>query len=189
MPLTEFSSKLSKHFTMTMTKALEQLNKEHYSLLDAHANREPQGYLQNMMRYAQAAGVTDLLAQLTWAWQGLDIELRTVTAMPRSGTTLQEFSEELERIQNDKSGMIEPRIGSIAQQTAVKMEIETGIEIGTIDQLTDHQNKVGLTFITEEDKDIKDIKAFKAFLVTLPMVLGLCRTTDPFINLPVNCST
>ena len=96
MPLTEFSSKLAKRFKMTMTKALEQLNKEHYSLSDAHANREPQGYLQNMMRYAQAAGVTDLLAQLTWAWQGLDIELRTVTAMPRSGTTLQEFSEELE---------------------------------------------------------------------------------------------
>ncbi|SLM41263.1 probable transposable element [Lasallia pustulata] len=186
MPLTEFSSKLAKRFKMTMTKALEQLNKEHYSLLDAHANREPQGYLQNMMRYAQAAGVTDLLAQLTWAWQGLDIELQTVTAMPRSRTTLQEFSEELERIQNDKSGMIEPKIGSIAPQTAVKMEIETGIEIGTIDQLTDHQNKVGLTFITEEDKDIKDIKAFKAFLVTLPMVLGLRRTTDPFINLPVN---
>ncbi|SLM34772.1 probable transposable element [Lasallia pustulata] len=66
------------------------------------------------------------------------------------------------------------------------MEIETGIEIGTIDQLTDHQNKVGLTFITEEDNDIKDIKAFKAFLVTLPMVLGLRRTTDPFINLPQN---
>ncbi|SLM33512.1 reverse partial [Lasallia pustulata] len=186
MPLTEFSSKLAKCFKMTMTKALEQLNKEHYSLSDAQANREPQGYLQNMMRYAQAAGVTDLLAQLTWAWQGLDIELQTVTVMPRSRTTLQEFSEELERTQNDKSRMIEPRIGSIAPQTAVEMEIETGIEIGTIDQLTDHQNKVGLTFITEEDKDIKDIKAFKAFLVTLPMVLGLRRTTDPFINLPQN---
>ncbi|SLM38387.1 probable transposable element [Lasallia pustulata] len=90
---------------MTMMKALEQLNKEHYSLSDAHANREPQGYLQNMMRYAQAAGVTDLLAQLTWAWQGLDIELRTVTATPRSGTTLQEFSEELEKRQerNDQT--------------------------------------------------------------------------------------
>ncbi|SLM38909.1 probable transposable element [Lasallia pustulata] len=182
MPLTEFSSKLAKRFKMTMTKALEQLNKEHYLLLDAHANREPQGYLQNMMRYAQAAGVTDLLAQLTWAWQGLDIKLQTVTAMPRSGTTLQEFSEELERTQNDKSGMIKPRIGSIAPQTAVEMEIERGIEIGTIDQLTDHQNKVGLTFITEEDKDIKDIKALKAFLVTLPMVLAQFPSQPQFSN-------
>ncbi|SLM40586.1 probable transposable element [Lasallia pustulata] len=69
MPLTEFSSKLAKRFKMTMMKALEQLNKEHYSLSDAYTNREPQGYLQNMMRYAQAAKVTDLLAQLTWAWQ------------------------------------------------------------------------------------------------------------------------
>ena len=96
MPLSDFTSALATRFKMNIDKALDKLNQETYSLSDARTNREPQHYIQNVILYSQAAGLQDPHSQLMWAWQHLDVELRSMVLMPKEGTTIQDFSEELD---------------------------------------------------------------------------------------------
>ena len=96
MDLIEFTDQQVIRFKMSIAKAMDRLHTEKYSLNDASKEREPQHYLQNIQLYAAASGVQDRHAQLMWAWQNLDVEIRAVVTMPTAATTVQAFAEELE---------------------------------------------------------------------------------------------
>ena len=95
-PLVDFTGKLASRFKMSIAKAMDRLNHEKYTLDDAHHDKDPQGYLQNIQLLATATGVDDVHAQLTWAWNHLDVEIRSVVNLPTLTTTFKDFAEELE---------------------------------------------------------------------------------------------
>ena len=96
LPLVDFTDELEARFKMRISKALVKLTSEAFTAKDAKEDREATSYLQNIILYAQSAGISDLQGQLTWAWQQLDIDLRALVTMPVAGTTVQDFTEELE---------------------------------------------------------------------------------------------
>ena len=99
MGLADFTDELVTRFKMSIARAMDRLHTEKYSLNDVAKEREPQSYLQDIQLYASASGVEDRHAQLMWAWQNLDVEIRSVVTMPTTSTTvqaLQAFGGELE---------------------------------------------------------------------------------------------
>lgn len=96
MGLVDFTDELVTRFKMSIAKAMDRLHSEKYSLNDVAKERELQSYLQNIQLYASASGVEDRHAQLMWAWQNFDVEIRSVVTMPTTSTTVQVFGGELE---------------------------------------------------------------------------------------------
>lgn len=96
LPLIDFTDELEARFKMRISKALNKLTSETFTAKDAREDREATGFLQNVILYSQSVGISDLQGQLTWAWNQLDLELRSMVIMPTAHTSIQDFTEELD---------------------------------------------------------------------------------------------
>ena len=67
---------------------------------DARNRREPQSYVQAVVRYAEAANIHDVENQLTFARQGITSELRAFADPPDDTTTVEAFIRTLELKKN-----------------------------------------------------------------------------------------
>src|SRR4051794_26619020 len=78
---------LIKRFHPHRSVALAALTFEKYTVQDARNRRETADYLQAILRHAKGAGIESEYNQLTFAWNGLDPELRVFIQQP-TGTPL-----------------------------------------------------------------------------------------------------
>lgn len=91
--LSDLTDQSALRFEKSIAKVTDKLHTENCSLEDAPKERELQAYLQNIQLHATASGVEYRYAQLMWAWQVLDVEIKAVETMPMSTTTVQVFAE------------------------------------------------------------------------------------------------
>ena len=93
--LVEFIDELKARFKMRINKILDKLIAKIFIVKNARKNREATSFLQNIILCAQSTNIFDLQKQLIWAWQQLDVDLRTIMIMSTINTSIQDFIEEL----------------------------------------------------------------------------------------------
>ena len=84
-----WAEKLRAQFREPLTKALSIMN-EKFSVADLLSGKDPIDYATRIVRYSKATD-SNLQAQLTWAWLGLDAELRRDIPRPDSSSTVDSF--------------------------------------------------------------------------------------------------
>ena len=89
---------LLRRFKKTQSSALKALEAESYSLSDIRSGRHTSSYVTTVIRAARDAGLEEVSAQLTWAWNKIDPDLRGFIRRPTSTTTVTEFVEELDNM-------------------------------------------------------------------------------------------
>ena len=89
---------LLRRFKKTQSSALKTLEAESYSLADVRSGRHTPSYVTTVIRAARDAGLGEVSAQLTWAWNKIDPDLRGFIRRPTSTTTVIEFVEELDNM-------------------------------------------------------------------------------------------
>ena len=94
--LVEFIDELKARFKMRINKIFDKLIAKIFIAKNARENREATSFFQNIILYAQSTNIFDLQTQLIWAWQQLDVDLRTMMIMSTINTSMQDFIEELE---------------------------------------------------------------------------------------------
>ena len=93
--LVEFIDELKARFKMRINKILDKLIAKIFIVKNAKENREATSFLQNIILYAQSTNIFDLQKQLIWAWQQLNVDLRTMMIMSTINTSIQDFIEKL----------------------------------------------------------------------------------------------
>ena len=93
--LVEFIDELKARFKMRINKILDKLIAKIFIVKNAKENREATSFLQNIILYAQSTNIFDLQKQFIWAWQQLNVDLRTMMIMSTINTSIQDFIEEL----------------------------------------------------------------------------------------------
>lgn len=110
-------SVLVKKFKESLGNALEPLRNKKYILQDARNRREPEVYVHTIVRIAQAANYNNVQNQLTYAHQGLALELRAHIAAPTPDTSI---SSIVEAIQEKKDIWFEIYRGHSARDNQVR---------------------------------------------------------------------
>lgn len=70
---------------------MTRLNATKYGVNDARQRKEPADYIYEVIRRVKAAGFDRTEQQLTYAFQGLDPELKAMLEEPRADTTIESF--------------------------------------------------------------------------------------------------
>ena len=91
----EFIDELKARFKMRINKILDKLIAKIFIIKNAKENRETTNFFQNIILYAQSTNIFDLQKQLIWAWQQLNVDLRTMMIMSTINTSIQDFIEKL----------------------------------------------------------------------------------------------
>lgn len=89
-------AQLEKKFRPIHSDALDNLLKEKYRVSDARNHREPAEYMLNIMSHSKDADFHDVFNQLTFAYKGIDVELKQTLKAPTSDTTVEQFMDQLE---------------------------------------------------------------------------------------------
>ncbi|KAJ9405571.1 hypothetical protein DTO045G8_6601 [Paecilomyces variotii] len=87
---------LSKRFKKNAATAMQELSQLSYSMLDVREGRTPQGFVQSVIRLAQASGTGSTYSQILLAWNKLDPDLKQNVRIPTENTSLGDFILELE---------------------------------------------------------------------------------------------
>ena len=92
LPLDEgWINELKKRFKPNHSAAINSLVAERYTIADVRSEREPSGYVQQIVSHARDANFQNTQQQLTWAWKNLDAGLKRDIPTPNAITTLTEF--------------------------------------------------------------------------------------------------
>ena len=86
-------NKLKESATVTLT----QLNGVKYTTINARQKHKPADYVYEVIRRAKSAGFSETVQQLTYAYNGLDPELRALVDESKANTTVDEFLKTIER--------------------------------------------------------------------------------------------
>lgn len=92
-----WTNALVHKFKESATVALTRLNSVKYTISDARQKHEPTDYVYEIVRRAKAAGFDQTIQQLTYAYNGLEPELRALLDEPREDTTIDGFIDAIER--------------------------------------------------------------------------------------------
>lgn len=93
----EFCRVLIAKYKISTSKAFDKLQAEHYTVQDARKGRPADDYVQSIIRHGRSCDVVDFAA-LTYAWKGLDDDLRRDVKRPTKHTTSDEFVEALDEV-------------------------------------------------------------------------------------------
>ncbi len=86
---------LEKRFKPSILISMTALTSEKYSLADARNRREPASFVQPIIRHAKGAGFDSVKAQLTYAWNQIDVKLKRDILKPNDNTTTSSFIQGL----------------------------------------------------------------------------------------------
>ena len=87
---------LLRRFRKTQSSALKALDNERYTVKDARNNKQTSEFVTRIIRHAKDADIMTTSAQLTYAWNKLDPDLRGFIKRPKPTTTVTDFMEEME---------------------------------------------------------------------------------------------
>lgn len=87
---------LVQSFKETQSVALSKLTSEKFTLSDVRNHGQPSQYVQAIIRHAKGANMDGVYNQLTFAYNGLDPELRQDIQPPTESTTILTFTQMLE---------------------------------------------------------------------------------------------
>lgn len=94
--ITLCTTALINKFKESATITLTRLNSVKHTTLDAWQKHEPADYIYEIIRRAKAAGFDQTVQQLTYAYNGLEPELRALVDEPGPSTTIDEFLNAIE---------------------------------------------------------------------------------------------
>lgn len=97
---------LTNRFKESHSDALHALQRTKYSLTNAQNNRPPTSYVYDVVRHAKSLDASTVHAQLTWAYNNLDLDLVRDINEPNSSTTIMQFIESMEAKQNAWKGSL-----------------------------------------------------------------------------------
>lgn len=96
---------LKKQFQRPLSEALRSLTAMKYTLLDARQRRPVAQFVYSITRHARDAGMTTPQQQLTFAYNGLDVQLRLSIPEPSDDISVADFVRQLESQRENWAGL------------------------------------------------------------------------------------
>ena len=107
-----FYDALKTNFQRPLAEALSALTREKYTLFDARNRRPFAQYVFAITRHARDAGMTTTRQQLTYAYNGIDAQLRQTTPYPTESTTIATFIDAVRNVRDTWAELAEIHIRS-----------------------------------------------------------------------------
>lgn len=89
---------LLRCFKKTQSFALKALEEKRYTISDARNDKETFEFVTNIVRHVREADIITIFAQLIWAWNRIDSDLRDFIRRLTDRITIMNFIEKLENV-------------------------------------------------------------------------------------------